>query len=336
MILQLEPHIADTLKSDLLQAVKNVGYKPTPVTTQFGSYVVCVGKKDFDIRTLGNVAGVRDIHYVSDEYQLVSRKWKVERTVIDLGDGVKLGNGHFQIMAGPCSIESEKQVESIVKHLKSCGVRVMRGGVFKPRSSPYSFRGMGLDGLKMFAAVCRAHGVKIITEVMEAAQIQPMYDFIDVYQVGARNSQNFNLLDELGKVDKPVMIKRGISGTIEELLFAAEYVFSGGNERLMICERGIRTYEQASRNTFDINAVPILRDKTHLPVIVDPSHAIGLREFVEPVALAGVMAGADGIIVEIHESPEEAASDGAQTLNYDESAQLFRKIRTLLAVQETW
>ncbi|TAE29572.1 MAG: 3-deoxy-7-phosphoheptulonate synthase [Candidatus Kapaibacterium sp.] len=336
MILQLEPKLAEPSTDALLAAVKNIGYQPTQVTTQFGSYVVCVGKKDFDIRTLGSLDGVRDVHYVSDEYQLVSRKWKVERTCIDLGDGVKLGNGHFQIMAGPCSIESEKQVESVAKHLKSCGVRVMRGGVFKPRSSPYSFRGMGIDGLKMFATICREHGIKIITEVMEAAQIEAMYEYIDVYQVGARNSQNFNLLDELGKVDKPVMIKRGISGTIEELLFAAEYVFSGGNERLLLCERGIRTYERASRNTFDINAIPILRDKTHLPVIVDPSHAIGLREFVEPVALAGVIAGADGVIVEIHESPEDAASDGAQTLNYEESARLFRKVRAVLNLQETW
>jgi len=336
MIIQLESTLQESIKSDVLSAVKKIGYKPTPVTTQFGNYVVCVGKKDFDIRSLGSIAGVRDIHYVSDDYQLVSRKWKVERTTIDLGDGVKIGNGAFQMMAGPCSIESEAQVSSIVEHLKRCGVRIMRGGVFKPRSSPYSFRGMGLDGLKMFSAICRAHGIKIITEVMEVAQIEPMYEYIDVYQVGARNSQNFNLLDELGRVDKPVMIKRGISGTIEELLYSAEYVFSAGNERLMLCERGIRTYESASRNTFDINAVPILRDKTHLPVIVDPSHAIGLRDFVAPVALAGVAAGADGVIVEIHETPEEAASDGAQTLNYEESAQLFAKIRALLSVQQTW
>lgn len=334
MIIQLEPKLPETVTSTVLQAIKKIGYKPTPVQTQFGHYVVCIGKKDFDIRSLGNLPGVHDIHFVSDDYPLVSRKWKVERTAIDLGDGVKIGNGAFQIMAGPCSIESEAQVESIVRHLKQCGVRIMRGGVFKPRSSPYSFRGMGLEGLKMFSAICREHGIKVITEVMELAQIEPMYEYIDVYQVGARNSQNFNLLDELGKVDKPVMIKRGISGTIEELLYSAEYVFSAGNERLMICERGIRTYERASRNTFDINAIPILRDKTHLPVIVDPSHAIGIREFVAPVALAGVAAGADGIIVEIHETPEEAASDGAQTLNYEESAHLFRQIRGLLDIHQ--
>ncbi len=336
MIIQLEPSIAEPQKTSVVDAVKKIGYKPKHVATQYGDYVVCIGKKDFDIRTIGSLAGVRDVHYVSDEYQLVSSKWKVGKTAIDLGDGVKLGDGHFQIMAGPCSIESEEQVRKTVQHLQSCGVRVMRGGVFKPRSSPYAFRGMGIEGLKMFSAICRESGIKVITEVMEPAQIQPMYDYIDVYQVGARNSQNFNLLDELGRVDKPVMIKRGISGTIEELLYSAEYVFAGGNERLLLCERGIRTYEKASRNTFDINAVPILKEKTHLPVIVDPSHAIGIREYVEPVALAGVMAGADGIIIEIHEKPEEAASDGAQTLNFEESERLFRKIREVVALQERW
>ena len=336
MIIQLEPDIAPRVRAEVLEAIQRIGYKPTPVSTQFGAYVVCIGKKDFDIRAIGSLPGVRDIHSVSDDYQLVSRKWKTKRSAIDLGDGVKIGGGAFQVMAGPCSIESEKQVESVAQHLQRSGVRIMRGGVFKPRSSPYSFRGMGLEGLKMFSAVCRQYGVKIITEVMEVAQIEPMYEYIDAYQVGARNSQNFNLLDGLGSVDKPVMIKRGISGTIEELLYSAEYVFSAGNERLLLCERGIRTYENASRNTFDINAVPILRDKTHLPVVVDPSHAIGIRDFVEPVALAGAAAGADGVIVEIHETPEEAASDAAQTLNYEESERLFKKIRDIVDLRAQW
>ncbi|MCS6808519.1 MAG: bifunctional 3-deoxy-7-phosphoheptulonate synthase/chorismate mutase [Bacteroidota bacterium] len=336
MIIHLAPDCTESIQTDILCAVRAVGYTPTAVQTQFGRYIVCIGKQPIDIRVLGSLPGVRDIYYVSDDYQLVSRKWKLERTTIDLGDGVTLGNGAFQIMAGPCSIESEEQVCSIAQHLQRCGVRIMRGGVFKPRSSPYSFRGLGLEGLKIFARICREHGIKVISEVMEAAQIEPMYEYIDIYQVGARNSQNFNLLDELGKVDKPVMIKRGISGTIEELLYSAEYVFSAGNERLLLCERGIRTYERASRNTFDINAIPILQDKSHLPVIVDPSHAIGLREFVAPVALAGVAAGADGIIVEVHETPEEAASDGAQTLNYEESEQLFHQIRALLSVRQSF
>jgi 3-deoxy-7-phosphoheptulonate synthase len=336
MIIHLRSSITEQHQQQVLQAIKGIGYKPKQIITQFGNYIVCIGNKAFDIRTIGNLEGVQDIHYVSDEYQLVSSKWKVGKTAIDLGDGILIGDGHFQAMAGPCSIESEEQVQGILRHLKHCGVRIMRGGVFKPRSSPYAFRGMGLEGLQMFSRLCREQGIKLITEVMEPAQIAPMYDYVDVYQVGARNSQNFNLLDELGKVDKPVMIKRGISGTIEELLYSAEYVFAGGNERLLLCERGIRTYEKASRNTFDINAVPILKAKTHLPVIVDPSHAIGIREFVEPVALAGVAAGADGIIIEIHEKPEEAASDGAQTLNFEESARLFANIRSVTALREQW
>ena len=205
--------------------------------------------------------GIEDIHRVSDDYKLVSRKWKVERTKIDLGDDVIIANGSLSIMAGPCSIENEAQVEKTINHLKSNGVRIMRGGVFKPRSSPYAFRGLGVDGLKMWYACARKAGIKIISEVMQVSQIAEMYDYVDVFQVGARNTQNFNLLDELGKVDKAVMIKRGISGTIEELLYSAEYVFAAGNEKLMLCERGIRTYEKASRNTMDLNAIPILERK---------------------------------------------------------------------------
>ncbi|HEX8059810.1 MAG TPA: bifunctional 3-deoxy-7-phosphoheptulonate synthase/chorismate mutase, partial [Cyclobacteriaceae bacterium] len=223
--------------------------------------------------------------------------------------------------------ETEEQVQATIDHLVKNNVRIMRGGVFKPRSSPYAFRGLGVDGLKMWYNLARKAGIKIISEVMQVSRIADMYPYVDAFQVGARNTQNFNLLDELGKVDKPVMIKRGISGTIEELLYSAEYVFAAGNEKLMLCERGIRTYERASRNTLDVNAIPILKEKTHLPVIADPSHGIGIREFVEPVALAAVMAGADGIIYETHEKPEEAFSDGAQTLNFVESSRLISRMR---------
>lgn len=326
MIIQLKPSIASDEKSRIIEKVKTLQYKITEVVTQNGSYLIGIGKKDFDIRQLGHLPGIADIHRVSDEYKLVSRKWKVDRSVIELGDGVTIGEGSLSIMTGPCSIESEKQVDLTIYHLKENGVRIMRGGVFKPRSSPYAFRGLGIDGLKMWHQKTREAGIKIVTEVMQVSQIEEMYPYVDVFQVGARNTQNFNLLDELGKVDKPVMIKRGISGTIEELLSSAEYVFSAGNEKLILCERGIRTYEKASRNTLDINAIPILKDKTHLPVVADPSHGIGLREFVEPVALAAVMAGADGIIYETHQKPEEAFSDGQQTLDFNESASLIRKL----------
>lgn len=327
MIIQLENSIKTPVKEKILSTVNGIGYKTTEVKTQKGSYLVCIGKNEFDIRLIGSLEGVSDVHRVSEAYKLVSRKWKVGRTEIDLGDGVKINGNNLTIMAGPCSIESEEQVEKIIKHLVQNNIKVMRGGVFKPRSSPYAFRGMGLEGLKMFHRLCRANGIKIITEVMQVSQIADMIDYVDVFQVGARNSQNFNLLDELGRVDKPVLIKRGMSGTIDELLQSAEYIFSNGNEKLMLCERGIRTYENAYRNTFDINAIPVLKEKTHLPVIADPSHGVGVREYVPMIALAAMMAGADGIIYEVHEKPEEAASDGQQTLNFDESNQLIEKLR---------
>ncbi len=330
MILQLEPQASvPALAAHLAEQ----GYKTTDVTTQHAHYLIAIGKREIDLRTIGQLPGVRDVYQVSDDYQLVSRKWRVKPTIIDLGDGVTIGEGSLALCAGPCSIESEAQMEKVMDHLLENGVRLMRGGVFKPRSSPYAFRGLGLEGLRLFHQLARARGIKIVTEVMQVSQVEEMHDFVDVFQVGARNTQNYNLLDALGGVDKPVLIKRGISGTIEELLSSAEYVFSGGNEKLILCERGIRTFETASRNTLDLNAVPILKEKTHLPVVVDPSHGIGLRDYVPAMALAAVLAGADGILYETHETPETAASDGQQTLNFAESARLVRNLRRVYALR---
>lgn len=336
MIIQLTQSISTDEKANIIDVINKLSYKSTEVNTQKGKYLVGIGKKEFDIRSVGYLPGIADIHRVSDDYKLVSRKWKVEPTQLELGDGVVIGNGSLSIMAGPCSIETESQVEQTIAHLKENNVRIMRGGVFKPRSSPYAFRGLGVEGLKMWYKHAREAGIKIISEVMQVSQIAEMYDYIDVFQVGARNTQNYNLLDELGKVDKPVMIKRGISGTIEELLSSAEYIFSGGNEKLILCERGIRTYEKASRNTMDINAIPILKEKSHLPVVADPSHGIGIREYVEPVALAAVMAGADGIIYETHQKPEEAYSDGQQTLDFQESKSMIAKLRKAFELRESF
>lgn len=332
MIIQLNDTITDPQLEEIKSMIKRVKYSANQVSTQVGNYLVCIGNDDFDIRNIGHLPGVKDIHKVNDGVKLVSRKWKTERTQIDLGDGVKIGDKNFAIMAGPCSIEGEEQIKSTINHLVKSGVKIMRGGVFKPRSSPYSFRGLGMYGLKLFYQLCNENDIKIITEVMEVSQVEEMYDYVDVFQVGSRNSQNFNLLDALGKVDKPVLVKRGISGSIEELLYSAEYIFSGGNEKLMLCERGIRTYEKIYRNTLDLNAVPILKEKSHLPVIVDPSHGIGLRQYVEPMALAATVAGADGLILEIHQQPELAFSDGQQTLNYREFDQLLEKIKTVRGV----
>ena len=334
MIIQISEECNSNQLSDIRNEISNIGYKGSDIETQFGKYIIAIGKKDFDIRKIGAMDGIKDIHRVSDAYKLVSSKWKVGKTAIKIGDDLLIGNGNFQIMAGPCSIESEEQIESTVAHLVANNVKVMRGGVYKPRSSPYSFRGLGQEGLKLFYKTCQENNIKIVTEVMQVSQIEPMHDYIDIFQVGARNSQNFNLLDELGKVDKPILLKRAISGTIDELLQAAEYIFSNGNEKIMLCERGIRTYEGAYRNTMDLNAIAILKEKSHLPVIADPSHGIGVRQFVPQIALASIMAGADGVIVEVHENPEKAFSDGQQTLSYKEAEDLYTNIRKTLKLKE--
>ncbi|MBU1011912.1 MAG: 3-deoxy-7-phosphoheptulonate synthase [Bacteroidetes bacterium] len=329
MIIQLTDNLSEAGKLAIKRRINELGFQSTEVKTQKNNYLICIGKNEVDIRMFGQLKGVADVHRVNEDYKLVSRKWKVSDTTINLGDEIKINNGSKTIMAGPCTVESEDQIRDMVSILKKNGVGIIRGGVFKPRSSPYSFQGHGLEALKRFHAVARETGMKIITEVMQVSQVEQMYPYVDIFQVGARNSQNFNLLSALGEVDKPVLIKRGISGSIDELLQSAEYVFSSGNERLILCERGIRTYEKAYRNTLDLNAVPILKEKTHLPVIVDPSHGIGIRRFVEPMSLAAIAAGADGLMLEIHRQPENALSDGFQSLNFEEFEALVTKVRML-------
>jgi len=336
MIIQLEKNISEAERENLLKKLEALKIGARAVKTNFREYIAGIPSEEFDLREIGNLKGIADIHRVSDSYKMVSRKWKLCNSVIDLGDGITIGNGDLAIMAGPCAIESEEQIVSIVNHLKQNNIRIMRGGVYKPRSSPYSFRGLGIEGLKLFHKHCSANGIKVISEVMQVSQVEPMLDYVDIFQVGARNSQNFNLLDMLGKVDKPVMIKRGISGTIDELLYSAEYVFSSGNEKIILCERGIRTFERATRNTLDLSAVPILKDKTHLPVIVDPSHGVGIRKHVPTMALAGVMSGADGVIMEIHETPEKAFSDGQQSLYYPQAEKLYRQLRETKKLRDSF
>ena len=329
MIIQLKKDITGDQKSRVLQMIENQGCTWKEVDTQLGSYLLVLGKIGFDIRLIGNLPGITDIHRVTDDFKLVSMKWKTHPTVIQVDNEVSVGGSELTIMAGPCSVESEEQILSTVEILEKLNIRIMRGGVFKPRSSPYSYRGSGIDGLKLWHSICKPRGIRIISEVMEMDQIEAMYPYVDIFQVGARNSLNFNLLDALGRVNKPVMIKRGLSGTIDELLYSAEYVFSGGNEKIILCERGIRTYEKAYRNTFDVNAIPILKAKSHLPVMADPSHGTGIRSMVEPIAFAAVAAGADGFMVEIHRTPEKAISDGQQTLDFSQFEALCSKARKL-------
>jgi 3-deoxy-7-phosphoheptulonate synthase len=333
MIIQIQQEASVAQLEQIKKNIKTIDYNYTEVKTQYGHYLIGIGSREFDIRQFGTLEGIRDIHKVSDVYKLVSSKWKLGPSSIQIDEQLAIGNSHFSIMAGPCSIESEAQIEATVDHLVANKISVMRGGVFKPRSSPYSFRGLGIEGLQLFYKACKAKGIRIVTEVMQVSQIEEMIDYVDIFQVGARNTQNFNLLDALGKTDKAVLLKRGISGTIDELLQSAEYIFSNGNEKIMLCERGIRSYEKAYRNTLDLNAVAMLKEKTHLPVIVDPSHGIGIRKYVGSMALASIMAGADGLIMEVHQEPEKAFSDGQQSLNFKEAEVLYQQIRQCLALR---
>jgi len=332
MIIQLKKDIQPNQRLDLEQGLNQLKIEFYPVVTQMGTYFICTPKQEFDIRKIGYFKGISDVHRVTGNHKMVSNKWKVENTIIDCGDGVLIGDNNLAVMAGPCSIESEEQINDTVESLIKNGVRIMRGGVYKPRTSPYSFRGLGMEGLKMFYEACNKNGIKIITEVMESGQIEVMMPYVDIFQVGARNAQNFNLLEALGEIDKPVLLKRGISGTIDELLYSAEYVFKSGNEKLILCERGIRTFESAYRNTLDLNAVPILKEKSHLPVVVDPSHGIGIRKHVIQMALASAAVGADGLLIETHKTPEKAATDGQQTLSFKEFDELMLKLKQLKTI----
>jgi len=294
-----------------------------------------MGQENFDMQELGDLPGVKDVHFIDKTYVLVSRMWRNKDTVIDFGDGLKISRTNLTIVAGPCSIESEDQVVETVGVFKENGIKFMRGGVFKPRSSPYSFRGLSLEGLKFFWKHCRANGIKVVTEVMDCSQIDKMYDYVDVFQVGAGNMQNFDLLDALGKVNKPVLLKRGLSATLEELLSSAEYIFSGGNEDIILCERGIRSFDKTFRNTLDLNAIPYLKEKSYLPVFCDPSHDVGVRQFIEVKALAAIMASADGIMLEIHSTPEKAFSNNFQTRSFREFIDSFDRIRKTYIFRKT-
>ncbi|MBV9675321.1 MAG: 3-deoxy-7-phosphoheptulonate synthase [Acidobacteriaceae bacterium] len=283
---------------------------------------------DFDPAVLEVLEGVKECHRIVSPYKLASRHWRPAGTVIKIGK-VEIGGPQVVSMGGPCSVESKEQIESVAASVAAAGAQVIRGGAFKPRSSPYSFQGMGEEGLQIMRAAADRHGLLVVSEVMDHLQIPLLLQYSDILQVGARNMQNFNLLRELGKVRKPILLKRGIAATIEELLLSAEYIMSGGNYEVMLCERGIRTFETSTRNTMDISAIPVLKRLTHLPVVADPSHGTGKRDYVLPMARAAVAAGADGLIVEVHPDPDHAISDGAQTLRPEQFAEMMGQVRAI-------
>ena len=284
-----------------------------------------------DLTKFENLSGVLHVHRISSPYKLAGRGFRPEGTVVEFAHGVKVGGNQVVVMAGPCSIENHDQIFTTAARVKAAGGSFLRGGAFKPRSSPYAFQGMGIPGLELMREAGDLHGLLVVSEVMEISQIEPMLPYVDLFQVGARNMQNFNLLRELGQVRKPVLLKRGIAATIEELLLSSEYILSGGNYDVILCERGIRTYETATRNTMDISAIPVVKKLSHMPIVGDPSHGTGRRDMVAPMARAAVAAGADAIIVEVHPNADKAASDAAQTLYLEQFEELMGQLRVIAA-----
>jgi 3-deoxy-7-phosphoheptulonate synthase len=282
----------------------------------------------FDIRSLYAFECVDSVIRIQEPFKKVNRKLQTEDTVIDVG-GIKIGGDNVVVMAGPCSIESKEQVDIIAKAVKEAGATILRGGAFKPRTSPYSYQGMGIEGLKILKEAGNKYSMPVISELMDKDDIPTFLEYVDIIQIGARNMQNFSLLKELGTLDKPILLKRGFSNTIEEWLMSAEYIMAGGNNKVILCERGIRTFEPYTRNTLDISTVPIVKKLSHLPVIIDPSHAAGHWDLVESLSMASIAAGADGLIIEVHHEPEKAFSDGAQSLKPKKFKELMKKANVL-------
>ena len=280
-----------------------------------------------DVDLLNGLEIVDSVKKISEPFKNANRKFHPEDTVIDV-NGVKIGGGEFCVIAGPCSVESPEQIKAIAEQTKAAGAGMLRGGAFKPRTSPYDFQGLAADGIEYLLEAKKLTGMPIVTEIMSAAHL-PLFEHVDVIQVGARNMQNFDLLKELGHIDKPILLKRGLANTMKELLMSAEYITAGGNEKIILCERGIRTFETYTRNTLDISAVPMLKELTHFPVVVDPSHATGVARMVEPMSLAAAAAGADGIMIEVHNDPVNALCDGAQSITPDQFSHIMKKINAV-------
>ncbi len=326
----------------IFDKVKELGFKVHPIYGELRTVIACVGDErgKFRLQELDSLDGVENVVPILKPFKLASSEWHGSRTTIAIpahsGSGnppVIIGGDHFVVMAGPCSVESREQILLSAEQVKKAGAKVLRGGAFKPRTSPYSFQGLEEEGLKLLAEAREKTGLLIITEVITPTDVALVSEYADILQIGARNMQNFVLLKEVGKLKKPVLLKRGQSSTIKELLMSAEYIMSQGNEQVILCERGIRTFEDYTRNTFDLSAVPALKELSHLPVIADPSHGTGVRSLVTPMAKAAIAAGADGLIIEVHPNPEEAFSDGAQSLTPDQFAVMMDWVRKLVNIE---
>jgi 3-deoxy-7-phosphoheptulonate synthase len=328
MVVVMQERASEAEIQSVIAQLIEMGFDVHRSTGSSRTVIGAVGNGNGDPQLLEVQPGVHEVLRITVPYKLASRTFKPENTVVTVGD-VRIGGDEVIVMAGPCSAESEEQVEATAAAVKRAGAKVLRGGAFKPRSSPYSFQGLGEEGLRMLRSAADRHDLKLVTEVMEIGQIEMVERYGDILQVGARNMQNFSLLRELGRTRKPVMVKRGISATIEEWLLSAEYVLAGGNMDVMLCERGIRTFESYTRNTLDISAIPVVQKLSHLPIIVDPSHGTGRRDKVAPMARAAVAGGADGLLIEVHCDPDHARSDGAQSLFPAQFERLMAELRII-------
>jgi 3-deoxy-7-phosphoheptulonate synthase len=330
MIVAMQEKATEEQIDAVINALIESGVEVHRTTGEMQTILAAVGQTArLDLSTFEIMPGVMHVHRISSPYKLAGRSFRPEGTIVEFRNGITVGGKQVVAMGGPCSVEDRQQIFDTARRVKDAGGKFLRGGAFKPRSSPYAFQGMGIPGLELMRDAAEAHGLLVVSEVMEIAQIEPMLPYVDLLQVGARNMQNFNLLRELGLVRKPVLLKRGIAATIEELLLASEYILSGGNYDVILCERGIRTYETSTRNTMDISAIPMVKKLSHLPIVGDPSHGTGRRDMVAPLARAAVAAGADGIIVEVHPNADKAASDAAQTLYPDQFDRLMSELRLI-------
>ncbi|MBS1813471.1 MAG: 3-deoxy-7-phosphoheptulonate synthase [Acidobacteria bacterium] len=333
MIVAMQDQATEAHIQSVIERMVELGFNVHRTTGATQVILAGVGNPaQFDVTEFQVMGGVQDAYRISSPYKLAGRSFRPEGTKITFRNGTVVGGEEVVVMAGPCSVESKEQILLSAQQVAAAGGKFLRGGAYKPRSSPYSFQGMGIPGLEIMREAADKTNLLVISEVMEISQIEPMLPYVDVFQVGARNMQNFNLLRELGHVRKPVLLKRGIAATIEEVLLSAEYILAGGNYDLMLCERGIRTFETYTRNTMDVSAIPVLKKLTHLPVFGDPSHGVGKREFVPALALASVAAGADGLLMEMHPNPDKAMSDGAQSLFPDQLTQLVNQMKALAPI----
>lgn len=334
MIVKLKPGSSQKQVDRLIQWIEQQGLRIEYSEGESYTILGLIGDTaSIDANLISSMEIVENVVRISEPYKKANRKFHPQDTIITLDNGTKIGGGHYAIIAGPCSVESEAQIIEIARSVKASGAKLLRGGAFKPRTSPYAFQGMGADGIELLLKAKAETGLPIVSEIMDISQLE-FFDEVDVLQVGARNMQNFSLLKALGNLDKPILLKRGLTATYQELLMSAEYIMANGNNKVILCERGIRTFETATRNTLDITAIPYLREKSHLPIVIDPSHAAGLSRMVPPLSMASTAAGCDGLLIEVHNDPENAWSDGPQSLKMDTFDHLAKKLFRMRAVYE--